>query len=69
MSFLKQKIKDGYTFGYSTSQVVLVINNPLAIQEIQETQVRSLGQEDPLEEEMATHSRRIHPKDHRVGHD
>ena len=33
-----------------------MINNPLAIQEIQETQVRSLGQEDPLEEEMATHS-------------
>ena len=26
------------------------------MQEIQETQVRSLGQEDPLEEEMATHS-------------
>ena len=27
-----------------------------ALQEAQETQVRSLGQEDPLEEEMATHS-------------
>ena len=26
------------------------------MQEMQETQVRSLGQEDPLEEEMATHS-------------
>ena len=26
------------------------------MQEAQETQVRSLGQEDPLEEEMATHS-------------
>ena len=26
------------------------------MQESQETQVRSLGQEDPLEEEMATHS-------------
>ena len=26
------------------------------MQEPQETQVRSLGQEDPLEEEMATHS-------------
>ena len=25
------------------------------MQEIQETQVRSLGREDPLEEEMATH--------------
>ena len=28
----------------------------LSLQEIQETQVLSLGQEDPLEEEMATHS-------------
>ena len=27
-----------------------------AVQETQETQFRSLGQEDPLEEEMATHS-------------
>ena len=26
------------------------------MQEIQETQVQSLGQEDPLEEEMASHS-------------
>ena len=26
------------------------------MQEMQETQVRSLGQEDPLEEEMAIHS-------------
>ena len=26
------------------------------MQETQETQVRSLGREDPLEEEMATHS-------------
>ena len=28
----------------------------LPVQEMQETWVRSLGQEDPLEEEMATHS-------------
>ena len=27
------------------------------MQEMQETQVQSLGREDPLEEEMATHSR------------
>ena len=32
------------------------VKNLLAIQELQETQVRSLGQEDPLEEGMATHS-------------
>ena len=30
-----------------------MVNNPAAMQE---TQVLSLGQEDPLEEEMATHS-------------
>ena len=33
-----------------------VVKNLPAIQETQETQVQSLGQEDPLEKEMATHS-------------
>ena len=33
-----------------------VVKNPPAVQEIQETQFRSLGWEDPLEEGMATHS-------------
>ena len=33
-----------------------VVKNPPAVQEAQKTQVRSLGWEDPLEEEMATHS-------------
>ena len=32
------------------------VKNPPAMQETQETWVGSLGQEDPLEEEMATHS-------------
>ena len=32
------------------------VNNPPAKQEMQEMQVQSLGWEDPLEEEMATHS-------------
>ena len=32
------------------------LKNQLAIQETQEMQVRSLGQGDSLEEEMATHS-------------
>ena len=32
------------------------IKNPPAMQETQETWVGSLGQEDPLEEEIATHS-------------
>ena len=31
-------------------------DNPPAVQESQETQVQSVGQEDPLEEGMATHS-------------
>ena len=33
-----------------------VVKNRLPVQETQETWVRSLGQEDPLEEEMAIHS-------------
>ena len=32
------------------------VKNPSAMQETQETRVPSLGREDPLEEEMATHS-------------
>ena len=32
------------------------IKNPPAMQEIQETPVQSLGLENPLEKEMATHS-------------
>ena len=32
------------------------VKNLPAIQELQETWVRSLGQEDPLDKEMATHS-------------
>ena len=32
------------------------VKNSLAVQETQEMQIQSLGQEDPLEEEMATHS-------------
>ena len=34
----------------------LVVKNPSAMQETQETWVRSLGWEDPLEKEMTTHS-------------
>ena len=32
------------------------VKNPPAMQEVKETQIRSLNQEDPLEKEMATHS-------------
>ena len=38
------------------SRVAQWLKNPSAMQETQEMQVRSLGQEDPLEEGMATHS-------------
>ena len=33
-----------------------MVENPPTVWETQETRVRSLGQEDPLEKEMATHS-------------
>ena len=33
-----------------------MVKNPSAMQEPQEAQVQSLGQEDPLEEEMTVHS-------------
>ena len=39
-----------------SSQVVLVVKNLLPIQETKEMWVQSLGQEDSLEKEMATHS-------------
>ena len=37
-------------------QVALAVKNLPAKQETQKTQVQSLGWEDPMEEEMATHS-------------
>ena len=42
-----------YLLGFPSGSAV---KNPPATQELQETQGWSLGQEDPLEEEMATHS-------------
>ena len=33
-----------------------MVKNPSAVQETQEKRVQSLGEEDPLEKEMATHS-------------
>ena len=41
---------------YGTSQVAQGVKNPSAMQETQKMWVRSLGGEDPLEKEMATHS-------------
>ena len=47
-------MKDAYcTEGFPRGSA---IKNLPTVQDIQETQVRSLGQEDSLEEEMATHS-------------
>ena len=45
---MELNVKEGFPDG-------TVVKN-LPIQETQEMLVRSLGQEDPLEEEMATHS-------------
>ena len=36
--------------------MALVVKNRLPVQETQETWAQSLGWEDPLEEEMATHT-------------
>ena len=36
--------------------VALVVKNPNAMQETQEMRVQSSGQEDPLEEDLVTHS-------------
>ena len=54
----QSKVKTGLGLWYITwaSQVALVIRNPLANVGDIEVQVRSLGQEDPLEEGAATHS-------------
>ena len=41
---------------YRASQVAQWVKNLPAMQEMQETWVLSLGQEDPLEKGMATHS-------------
>ena len=49
LSSLLKKKKKSFTSGS-------VVNNLPAMQKLKETQVRSLGQEDPLEKCMATHS-------------
>ena len=38
------------------SLIAQQVKHPLAMQEIQEMWVQSLGEEDPLQEEIATHS-------------
>ena len=59
LTFLQYRDVD-LRISIKASQVALVVKNHLPTNEVQETQkirVRSLGGEDPLEEEMATHSR------------
>ena len=41
-----------------------MVKNPPAVPEMQETEVRSLGPEDPLEKEMAIHSSILAWKSH-----
>ena len=41
---------------YQASMMAQTVTNPPAMQETQEMQVQSLGLEDTLEEEIATHS-------------
>ena len=53
--FLIVKETHTHTHTHRVSQVALVVKNLPTMQESQETWVRSLGQEDPLEKEMATH--------------
>ena len=69
-TFKRNKLEPGLTHGQW-------VKNLPAVQETQETRVRSLGLADPLEKEMATHSS-IQTEEpgglqskgsHRVGHD
>ena len=53
MQSQENKITDQYPFQWA-SQVVQWVKNPPAMQE---TQVQSPGQDDPLEKDMATQSR------------
>ena len=48
-----EELVGGYSKNW-TSQMAQQVNNPPAVQGTQVTRVRSLGQEDPLEEGMAT---------------
>ena len=54
--FLCQEVNilETHQEGGWAAQVALVIKNPPAMQETQETWVQSLGQEDPMEESKAT---------------
>ena len=50
-------VSNNLSFLLEASQVAQQVKNPSVMQEMQETRVQSLGQEDPLEKGMAAHSR------------
>ena len=52
----QRNISISYPLEEWDTQVVLVIKNCLPMQKMHEMWIQSLGQEDPLEEEMATYS-------------
>ena len=64
--FLTLKVKEvtALIFYIRASLMAQQVKNLPATQETQETQVRSLGWEAPLEEEMATHSNILPEKSH-----
>ena len=59
---MDKKPSPEYYLGFPDDSAV---KNPAAVQETQETQVPSLGQEDTLEKEMTTHSSIFAGKSHR----
>ena len=58
MTFFTEAVKPlcPLTFNTGASLIAQLVKNLPAMQETQEMWVQSLGWEDPLEEEMATHS-------------
>ena len=49
-------VSNNLSFLLEASQVAQQVKNPSVMQEMRETRVQSLGQEDPLEKGMAAHS-------------
>ena len=53
--FFCVNVSNNLSFLLEASQVAQQVKNPSVMQEMRETRVQSLGQEDPLEKGMATH--------------
>ena len=51
LNFISDRIKGIWSFPSGSA-----VKNPHSVQELQETRIPSLGQKDPLEEGMGTHS-------------